>query len=88
MVLVDSKNILGLFQVLHNVLSNALTERKMEKLQMELLLILPPKKNAIVSMDRLGEIHLNPGKIHLLVKVRMISDIVILDSVENSSISQ
>ena len=85
MVLVDSKNILALFQVPHNVFSNALTERKMEKLQMELLLMLQRKENVIVNMDKLGEIRQHPGKIHSFVKVRISSYIIILDSAENSS---
>ena len=58
------KNLLAHFQVPHNVLSNVSTERKMEKLQMELLLMLQRKGNVIVNTDKLGELHLHPGEIH------------------------
>ena len=69
------KNLLAKFQVQHNVLSNATTERKMEKLQMELLLMLPPKEIVIVNTDKLEELRLHPGKIHIF-HVRTIQNIL------------
>ena len=77
MVAEVQKNLLANFQVQQNVLRNVSTEGKMEKLQMELLLMLPPKENAIVNMDKLGELRLHPGKIHTF-HVRTIQKYLIL----------
>ena len=71
------KNLLAHFQVLHSVLNNVSTERKMEKLQMGLLLMLQRKGNVIVNTDKLGELHLHPGKIHTF-HVRTIQNILML----------
>ena len=83
MVQVDQKNILVKFQVLHNVSSGASIGRKMEKWQMELLLMRLRKKAVIVNMDKQGEIHLNPGKIHLSIKVGIFSEDLILETTKN-----